>query len=334
MRYEARTAAISWIPSEAVTGMTKLPFEAGVTHYDDAPPDDLAALDIAALQAEDRFRFANELRAWIDVEDGRIVGYGQAGGGHIGISRVRFGATLDIRAVPLPDLRPEPQAGDGWVRFTQTAGGRTGVPAPRHVARPPFVQVAAPLAWSTLTLTLHADGRAEHALTGASPFPRHWVYGADGRLSHKTGLISFTDWYRKAFGVHTPWGEEDSPAVVTEVESALERELSSRIMRAGRKPDIRKFKAGRTLMAQGDAGDELFLVLDGVVRADVDGTALAELGPGVLIGERAGLEGGTRTATITAVTDCKAAVVPDSAVEREALAAVSQGHRREETAAG
>ena len=34
---------------------------------------------------------------------------------------------------------------DGMVRFTQTAGGRTGVPTPRRVNRPPFVQVSAPL---------------------------------------------------------------------------------------------------------------------------------------------------------------------------------------------
>ena len=335
MRNEARVAAISWIPSEAVKGMTKLPFEAGITHYDDPPPEDIARLDLATLQAEDRFRFANELGAWIEVEEGRITGYGQTGGGHIGISRVRLGVKVDVRAVPLPELRPEPEVGDGWVRFTQTAGGRTGVPAPRTVSRPPFVQVTAPLAWSTLSLTLYADGRAEHALLGASPFPRHWVYGPDGALSHKSGLIDFKDWYRKAFGKHSPWGDEDSTALVTEVETALERQLSTRIMRGGDvTPYLRRYKPDQTLMEQGAEGDELFLVLDGVVRVDVDGQPLAELGPGVLLGERALLEGGRRTATIIAVTACKAAVVPGDVVDREALSELSAGHRREEAPAG
>lgn len=334
MRYEARTVSISWIPSEAVKGMTKLPFEMNVSHYDDTPPDDLGGLDLAELQADDRFRFANELRGWIEVEDGKITAYGQEGRGHIGVSKLRLGATIDVRAVPFAELRPEPEAGDGWVRFTQTAGGRTGVPTPRHVNRPPFVQLTAPTAWSTLTLTMHADGTTEHALSGASPFPRHWVYGPDGRLSHKTGMIDFKDWYRKAFGSHTPWGDEDSPALVTEVETALERDLSTRIMKGDAKPDIRKVKEGKAVMTQGEDGDELFLVLDGVVRADVDGEPLAELGPGVLLGERAALEGGRRTATITAVTPCKVAVVPAGSVERAALDELSLGHRREETGAG
>ncbi|HET6793974.1 MAG TPA: cyclic nucleotide-binding domain-containing protein [Acidimicrobiales bacterium] len=310
--------------------MTKLPFEAGITHYDDPPPENLSGMDVAALQADDRFRFANELTGWVEVDDGRIVQWDQGGGGHIGISRVRVGLAVDVRAVPLPELRPDVEVGDGWVRFTQTAGGRTGVPAPRTVRRAPFVQLKAPLAWSTLTLTIHADGRAEHALVGASPFPRHWVYGPDGMLSHKSGLIDFREWYRHAFGAHTPWGDEDSPALVTEVETALERDLSTRIMRGDGKPRIRSYKPDEVLMAQGDRGDELFLVLDGVVRVDVDGEPLVELGPGVVLGERALLESGVRTSTITAVTRAKVAVVAGDAVDRDALAGLVDSHRREE----
>ncbi len=57
------------------------------------------------------------------------------------------------------------------MRFVQTTGGRTALPAPRPVRPPPYVQWQAPLVWTTLSLTLHADGRAEYALTGASRFP-------------------------------------------------------------------------------------------------------------------------------------------------------------------
>ena len=92
------------------------------------------------------------------------------------------------------------------------------------------MQYFSPIAWSTLELTLHADGRSERRLVGASPFPRHWVYDGDGSLTAKSGLIDFKDWAGTAFGTHTPWGDEDSPPLVTEVETALERQLSSVIM--------------------------------------------------------------------------------------------------------
>ena len=81
-------------------------------------------------------------------------------------------------------------------------------------------------------------------MTGASRFPRHWVYDAEGALSHKSGLTDFKDWYRKSFGRHTPWGDEDSEALVTAVETALERTLSEQVMHGGGKPTIRRLKAG------------------------------------------------------------------------------------------
>jgi hypothetical protein len=217
------------------------------------------------------------------------------------------------------------------VRFTQTAGGRTGVPAPRTVRRAPFIQYDAPIAWSTLQLTLHADGRVEPEMIGASPFPRHWVYGPDGALLAKSAKIDFKNWYKTAFGSHTPWGGLDSPALVTAVETALERELSTVIMRKGAKPSVRRFAAGDVLFQQGDEGDELVLVLDGVIAVEHDGTELAQLGPGTVTGERALLEGGRRTSTNRAVTAVKAAFVNASQIDRDLLATLSEGHRREET---
>jgi hypothetical protein len=71
----------------------------------------------------------------------------------------------------------------------------------------------------------------EHGLVGASTFPRHWVYGADGRISQKSGIIDFGEWANHSFGKHTPWGDEESPALVAAVETALERQLSLEIMR-------------------------------------------------------------------------------------------------------
>ena len=111
--------------------------------------------------------------AWIDVDDaGRITGSGYGGGGLMGSTTIRLGGLrYRFQAVQLPDLQRDPETGDGWVRFAQTTGGRTGLPAPRRVTRKPFVQWQAPLVWTTLSLTLHADGRADFAMTGASAVP-------------------------------------------------------------------------------------------------------------------------------------------------------------------
>src|SRR5207244_12070879 len=107
-----------------------------------------------------------------------------------------------------------------------------GARARRGVPRPPFFQRSAPRAGTPLSPTLYSDGRTECEVLGASPFPRHWIYDHEGKLAAKSGLIDFKDWSKHAFGERTPWGAEDSPAIVTAVETALERELSFLIMRA------------------------------------------------------------------------------------------------------
>ncbi|MGN6678567.1 MAG: cyclic nucleotide-binding domain-containing protein [Streptosporangiaceae bacterium] len=304
-------------------------FETGITHYDDPPPVQID--DLEALRTADRFRFANVLRAWIEVgDDGQITDSGYSGGGHIGSSTVKLGSLRHVfQNALLPDLCKAPERGDGWVKFTQTVGGRTSLPAPRKVSHPPFVQWQSPLVWTTMTLTLHADGSAESSMSGASRFPRHWIYDDTGALTHKSGLTDFTDWMAKSFGRHTPWGDEDSAALVTAVETALEHSLSVQLMHGTAKPRITKVPAGTTVVRQGEPGNEIYLVLDGVIRVERDGEWLAEYGPGALLGERAHLESGVRTSTLTAVTACRVASVPAAQFEREVLEELAGGHRRE-----
>jgi hypothetical protein len=305
-------------------------FDAGFTHYDDPPPGEIS--DLEALRVADRFRFANVLRAWAEADDsGRITGCGYSGGGLMGSTTVQLGGLhYRFQAVQLPDLQRDPERGEGWVRFVQTVGGRTGLPAPRRVRRRPFVQWQAPLVWTTLSLTLYADGRAEADMTGASRFPRHWVYDDNGVLSHKSGLTDFRDWSARSFGRHSPWGDEDSPALVTAVETALERTLSVQLMHGAAKPAFRRLAAGEALVRQGERGAEIFLLLDGVIRVERDGERLAEYGPGAMLGERAHLEGGVRTSTLTAVTACRVAAVDASQLDRSALQELSGGHHRED----
>ncbi|HEX7266128.1 MAG TPA: cyclic nucleotide-binding domain-containing protein [Streptosporangiaceae bacterium] len=330
MRYESSVTSLSWIPSEAVTGGARVAFDSGFTHYDDPPPAQID--DLEALRAANRFRFANVLRAWIDVDGaGEISGCGYSGGGHIGDTTIQMGGLRHtFQNALLPDLRRDPERGDGWVRFAQTVGGRTSMPAPRRVRHRPYIQWQAPLVWTTLSLTLHAGGTAERAMTGASRFPRHWLYDADGRLTHKSGLTDFTNWMRVSFGRQTPWGDQDSEALVTAVETALEHQLSVQLMRGAAKPKVERLPAGAVLVRQGEAGTDVYLVLDGVIRVEREGEWLAEYGPGALLGERAHLEGGTRTSTLVAVTACRVASVDASQFDRSALMELSGGHRRED----
>jgi hypothetical protein len=328
VRIESSVTAISWIPAESIEGPTKVPFEVGLFHYDAPLPDHLDDLD--QLHKDDAFREANELRAWIEVEDGKITAHGHVGRGLLGVTRLKIGPkVVAFPAIPLPILRPDVVIAETSATFVQTVGGRMSLPAPRHVDRRPFFQVASSVAWTTLQLTINADGSSEHKVVGASPFPRHFVYDHSGKLVQKTGLIDFNTWYRDSFGDHTPWGQSDSPALVTEVETAIERELSDYVTRGPFKPEHLRLKPGETLVEQGEEGEDVFLLLDGIVAVEVNGEVLAEIGPGAILGERARLEGGRRAATLRAITACKAAVVPGDSLPEADLETVAVGHRRE-----
>jgi len=328
MRVESSITSVTWIPSEAIEGMTKLPFEMGIAHYDDPPPDRI--VDLEAMHEHDLFREANELRAWIEAHDGEITGHGYSGRGRVGVTRLKLlGREIAFPAVQYPLIRPEPEVGPDWVKFTQSAGGHMGLPAPRRVKGKPFFKIQSASAWTTLELIIYADGTAKGRLVGASPFPRHWIYDANGELVEKSGSIDFERWYRQTHGPNTPWGEEDSPTMTTAVESELERELSASIMRGDAKLDRRRLGEGETLTEQGAEGNELYLLLDGVLAVEIDGEPVAEVGPGALLGERALLEG-TRTATLRATTPARVVVVPADAIEESAMQELAASHRREE----
>lgn len=71
----------------------------------------------------------------------------------------------------------------------------------------------------------------------------------------------------------------------------------------------RRFKRGATLIRQGDASDRMYVILSGsvhVVREHPDAlepVLLAVLGPGELVGEMGILDGGMRSATVTAAQE-------------------------------
>ena len=67
-----------------------------------------------------------------------------------------------------------------------------------------------------------------------------------------------------------------------------------------------------------------------MVSVEVDGRDLGDLGPGAVVGERALLEGGRRTATLRTVTPVRVAAASASAVSLHALRALTTQHHRED----
>ncbi len=325
MRIERSVTSISWLPSEAISSaVVALPFELGVTHYDEPPSDTLG--DFVAEAERGALRFVNRLSAYVDVEDGKVVAAAHTGQGYIGSTLVRLGpAHMRFPTIGYPAIvqGPDP-AGDG-VRFVQTSGGRTSLPSPR-IGVSGRIGLSPPPVWTTLALTIRPDGSSEHELVGASPFPRHWVYDADGRLVQKSGVIDFSAWYRSRDSDPNPWGGADTPILVAAAESELERGLSTLMVDS---VDRRRLEPGDTLVRQGDPGTDLFFLLDGILEVEVDGRIVADVGPGAILGEHAALSGGARTATLRATTPVRVAVVRGDAIDREALEQIGAGHRRE-----
>jgi CRP-like cAMP-binding protein len=67
--------------------------------------------------------------------------------------------------------------------------------------------------------------------------------------------------------------------------------------------------AGKVLIRQGELGDDLMVLVKGIVAVERDGEKINKLGPGEFFGEIALLERGPRTATVTTETPCRLLVL-------------------------
>jgi len=67
--------------------------------------------------------------------------------------------------------------------------------------------------------------------------------------------------------------------------------------------------AGKVLIRQGDAGDDLMVIVSGQVGVERNGARINQLGPGDFFGEIALIERGPRTATVTAEAPTRLLVV-------------------------
>jgi CRP-like cAMP-binding protein len=101
-------------------------------------------------------------------------------------------------------------------------------------------------------------------------------------------------------------------------------------MRPDERPAIRQLRAGDMLFHQDEQATTVALVLDGVFEVRVDGEVVGHVGPGTVVGERAHLESGRRTADLRATTDARVAEVPAEHLDIEDLSELALGHHRED----
>jgi MFS family permease len=87
--------------------------------------------------------------------------------------------------------------------------------------------------------------------------------------------------------------------------------------------------AGTVVIREGDAGDRYYLVAEGTLAVTVGAEPRRELGPGTSFGEIALLRDVPRTATVTALTDCRLL-----ALDRDVFLQAVTGSRRSVRAAG
>jgi len=70
-----------------------------------------------------------------------------------------------------------------------------------------------------------------------------------------------------------------------------------------------RFGAGDVMAVEGRGGQELVIIVSGTARVSIGGREIATLSAGEAFGEVALLDGGPRTATVTATTDVVAEVI-------------------------
>jgi serine/threonine protein phosphatase PrpC/CRP-like cAMP-binding protein len=81
------------------------------------------------------------------------------------------------------------------------------------------------------------------------------------------------------------------------------------LVKVGNMTDVRHFVVDEAIFTEGDEGDELFVVLTGVVRVQKGATTIVQLESGEHFGEMALIDKEPRSATVTAVEDTRLLVM-------------------------
>ena len=331
MRLESSVTSVSWIPSEAVTGaVLKGTFEAGFTHYDDPPPDEID--DLEEMRAAGALPLRQPPRG-VGRHRGRARSSTPATRAAASWARRRSASPTSARRSSRcrsPTSATTPRSRTRSRGSCRPPAGEPGLPAPRRVKHPPFIQFKAPTVWTTLGA--HDPRRRHVGVRGARreqvppalDLRRRRTARGEGRARRLQGLVP-----RRVRQVHAVGRARLEGARHRGRDRARTRALHHDHAqgRQGRDPHDQEGQAARASRAT--SGNDLFLLLDGVLAVLIDGEPVAEVGPGAILGERAVLEGGIRTSTLEAQTACRVAVARPDQIDRAALLALAEKHRRE-----
>ena len=73
--------------------------------------------------------------------------------------------------------------------------------------------------------------------------------------------------------------------------------------------DLMELSSGSVLFEEGDTAEFMYVIVEGEVRLTLHGTEIASVSEGAIVGEMALLDRDARSATATAVTDCRLALI-------------------------
>jgi CRP-like cAMP-binding protein len=79
--------------------------------------------------------------------------------------------------------------------------------------------------------------------------------------------------------------------------------------------DLIEFPAGSTILSEDNEGDYMYVLIDGEAVVSLHGRVLATVAPGEMVGEMALINRHTRSATVTAKTDCLVALIDQRSFE-------------------
>lgn len=73
--------------------------------------------------------------------------------------------------------------------------------------------------------------------------------------------------------------------------------------------DVVAFPAGAVIASEGEVGTHMYVVMKGEVTISVNGVIMATASPGDIVGEMALINSNIRSATVTAKTNCRLALI-------------------------
>ena len=76
--------------------------------------------------------------------------------------------------------------------------------------------------------------------------------------------------------------------------------------------DLVEFPAGTVIIKEGDEGNHMYVVLEGELIISLKNKVLASSSRGEIVGEMALINSDIRSATVTAITDCRLALIDQS----------------------